>query len=76
MPKPLALTTHRAYASVSFYLIPIVGVTAGALLLGERLDLQQWIGAVIVLGAVLAILRLPSAAATAASEVPAPVAAD
>ena len=52
-----------SYAAVSFYLIPIVGVTAGALLLGERLDARQWVGAVIVLGAVLAILRQPSAAA-------------
>jgi drug/metabolite transporter (DMT)-like permease len=47
-------------AAVSFYLIPIVGVAAGALLLGERLDPRQWVGAVIVLGAVLAIIRQPS----------------
>jgi len=44
---------------VSFYLIPIIGVAAGALLLGERLDPRQWIGAVIVLGAILAIIRQP-----------------
>ena len=50
-----------SFAAVSFYLIPIVGVAAGALLLGERLDLRQWVGAVIVLGALLAILRQPSA---------------
>lgn len=61
-----------SYASVSFYLIPIVGVTAGALLLGERLDVRQWIGAVIVLGAVLAILRLPTAANAPATESPDP----
>ena len=42
---------------MSFYLIPIVGVAAGALLLGERLDVRQWIGAAIVLGALLAVLR-------------------
>jgi drug/metabolite transporter (DMT)-like permease len=48
-----------SFAAVSFYLIPIVGVTAGALLLGERLDPRQWVGAIIVLGAVLAIIRLP-----------------
>jgi probable blue pigment (indigoidine) exporter len=52
-----------SYAAVSFYLIPIVGVAAGALLLGERLDLRQWLGAVIVLGAVLAIIRQPTTAA-------------
>ena len=48
-----------SFAAVSFYLIPIVGVAAGALLLGERLDPRQWIGAVIVLGAILAIIRQP-----------------
>ena len=50
-----------SFAAVSFYLIPIVGVAAGALLLGERLDPRQWIGAVIVLAAVIAIIRQPSA---------------
>ena len=43
-------------AAASFYLIPIVGVTGGALLLGERLGVSQWIGALIVLVAVLGIL--------------------
>jgi probable blue pigment (indigoidine) exporter len=43
-------------AAASFYLIPIVGVTAGAVLLGERLGMSQWVGALVVLGAVLAIL--------------------
>ena len=51
---------------MSFYLIPIVGVTAGAVLLGERLDPRQWIGAFIVLGALLAIIRLPSGSPAAA----------
>jgi drug/metabolite transporter (DMT)-like permease len=46
-----------SFAAVSFYLIPIVGVAAGALLLGERLDLRQWVGALMVIGAVLAIFR-------------------
>ncbi len=49
-----------SFAALSFYLIPIVGVTAGALLLGERLEPRQWVGAVIVLGALLAIIRQPS----------------
>jgi drug/metabolite transporter (DMT)-like permease len=44
-------------AAASFYLIPIVGIAAGSLLLGERLDARQWVGAAIVLVAVLAILR-------------------
>ncbi len=49
-------------AALSFYLIPIVGVAAGALLLGERLDPRQWVGAVIVLAALFAIIRQPSGA--------------
>jgi drug/metabolite transporter (DMT)-like permease len=46
-------------AGASFYLIPIVGVTAGALLLGERLGAVQWVGAAVVLVAVLGILLRP-----------------
>ena len=42
-------------AASSFYLIPIVGLAGGALLLGERLALSQWLGAAIVLGSVLSI---------------------
>jgi probable blue pigment (indigoidine) exporter len=44
-------------AAASFFLIPIVGVMAGFLLLGERLDVRQWFGAALTLAAVLAILR-------------------
>src|SRR6478736_1436923 len=58
-----------SFAAVSFYLIPIVGVAGGALLLGERLDPRQWLGAVIVLAAILAIIRLPSPVATTQSAV-------
>ena len=47
-------------AAVSFYLIPIAGLAASALLLGERLDLRQWVGTVVVLAAVLSIARLTS----------------
>jgi probable blue pigment (indigoidine) exporter len=48
-------------AGASFYLIPIVGVAAGVLLLSERLGPSQWVGAAIVLGAVLLIaVRAPS----------------
>ena len=46
-----------SFAALSFYLIPIVGVAA-AVLLGERLEPQQWLGAVVVLGAILAIFWL------------------
>ena len=55
-------------AAVSFYLIPIFGVAAAFLLLGERLDLAQWLGAATVLAATYLILRRtpdPSAARSA-----------
>ena len=53
-------------AMVSFYLIPIVGVTAGALLLGERLDPRQWVGVAMVLASVVAIIRQPGGRSDAA----------
>ena len=43
-------------AAVSFYLIPVVGVAAGALLLDERLGPAQWVGGAIVLAATATIL--------------------
>lgn len=46
-----------SFAATSFYLIPVFGVTGAFLLLGERLDAAQWLGAAIVLVAVFAILR-------------------
>lgn len=47
-------------AAVSFYLIPVVGVSLGVLVLGERFAPHQWVGAVVVVAAVAAILRAPS----------------
>lgn len=47
-------------AASAFYLIPIVGVAGGVVLLGERLDARQWLGAAVVIVAVFAILRLRS----------------
>jgi len=41
-------------AAVSFYLIPLFGVAA-ATAFGERLDLLQWAGAAVVIGAVATI---------------------
>ena len=41
-------------AAVSFYLIPVFGI-AIASLAGERLDPGQWVGAIVVVGAVAAI---------------------
>ena len=46
-----------SFAAVSFYLIPIFGIAGASLLLGERLDARQWLGAVVVLVAVFAIVR-------------------
>jgi drug/metabolite transporter (DMT)-like permease len=40
-------------ASVSYYLIPVVGIAASALVLGERLDPRQWVGVIVVLTAVV-----------------------
>jgi len=48
-------------AAVSFYLIPVFGVAAGFLLLGERFGPSQWLGASIVLVAIFLILRRTSA---------------
>jgi probable blue pigment (indigoidine) exporter len=44
-------------AAVSFYLIPVFGVAAGILFLGERLGVSQWVGVAVVLAAVLVIAR-------------------
>lgn len=44
-------------AAVSFYLIPVFGVAAGFLVLGERLGSTQWLGVAIVFVAIYLILR-------------------
>jgi probable blue pigment (indigoidine) exporter len=49
-------------AAASFYLIPIFGVAGGFLLLGERLEPNQWVGAAIVLTAIGLILGRTTAA--------------
>ena len=50
-----------SFAAICFYLIPIFGVGGGILLLGERLQVGQWIGVAVVLAAVLAIAIGPAA---------------
>ncbi len=61
-------------AAVSFYLIPIFGVAAGYLFLGERLEPRQWVGAVIpFLGALLLIIRRPSTLSTPERAVAPPI---
>jgi drug/metabolite transporter (DMT)-like permease len=52
-----------SFAAVSFYLIPIFGVSASFVLLGERLETTQWIGFAVVLAAVLGIAAWPTAMA-------------
>jgi drug/metabolite transporter (DMT)-like permease len=49
-------------AAVSFYMIPVFGVAAGFLFLGERLGPTQWVGVVIVLVAIFLILHRTSSA--------------
>jgi probable blue pigment (indigoidine) exporter len=44
-----------SFAAVSFYLIPVFGLAASFVLLGERLGVEQWVGVGVVLVAVLAI---------------------
>jgi len=46
--------TRASVAAASFYLIPVFGL-AGGWLIGERLETQQWIGAVVVVASVAAI---------------------
>jgi drug/metabolite transporter (DMT)-like permease len=55
-------------ASASFYLIPVFGVSASVILLGERLEPIQWVGAVVVIVAVAVVLRLSLSAAPAVAE--------
>lgn len=52
-------------AATSFYLIPVFGVIASFGLLGERLDVGQWIGVGIVVVAIVSIVRLPAQGARA-----------
>lgn len=59
VPAPIAAT--------SFYLIPLFGLAAAFLLLGERLDPGQWLGAAVVMVAVFAILRSTPAAVPASA---------
>jgi len=49
-------------AATCFYLIPVFGVAAGALALGDRLELVQWIGVAIVGVAVGQIALRPAPA--------------
>ncbi|HZM73119.1 MAG TPA: DMT family transporter [Candidatus Polarisedimenticolia bacterium] len=44
-------------ASTAFYLIPVFGLAGANVLLGERLEPQQWLGAALILAAILTILR-------------------
>ena len=44
-------------AAASFYLIPVFGVAGSFIFLGERFDLVQWLGVIVVVGAVIALAR-------------------
>jgi probable blue pigment (indigoidine) exporter len=57
-------------AAASFYLIPIFGVAGSFLLLAERLEPSQWVGAAIVLVAIGVILRRTTGAEATALPLP------
>ena len=61
-------TVPASLAASSFYLIPVFGVTAGSLLLGDRLEPVQWIGVGIVAVAVVLIASGRTPARSAARE--------
>jgi probable blue pigment (indigoidine) exporter len=46
------------YAGIFINLVPVFGISAGALFLGERLSGRQWGGAVLIVGAVAAVVAL------------------
>lgn len=46
-----------SFAAASFYLVPVFGLAASFLLLGERLAPGQWVGVAVVSVAVVVILR-------------------
>jgi drug/metabolite transporter (DMT)-like permease len=56
-------------AATSFYLVPVFGVAASFVLVGERLELGQWLGVGIVLVAVISIIRLPAKPVASAEKV-------
>lgn len=62
-------------AAASFYLIPVFGVAASFILLGERFDLRQWLGVVVVVGAVIALARAQAKASAPELAETAPVGA-
>jgi drug/metabolite transporter (DMT)-like permease len=55
-------------AATSFYLIPIFGVAAGAVFLGDRLEAVQWVGVLTVAVAVGLIVSRPVNAPVTAPE--------
>jgi probable blue pigment (indigoidine) exporter len=61
--------TPASLAAVSFYLIPVVGLAASAMILGERLAPHQWLGALVVLGSILSIFWLGRRPAESSSRV-------
>ena len=55
----LARTLPVAVSSMSSLPVPIVGVFAGMLLLGERPGPPEWAALVLVVAAMIAVLRTP-----------------
>jgi drug/metabolite transporter (DMT)-like permease len=59
-----------AQAGAAFFLIPVFGVLASALLLGERLAPIEWIGALVVVVSVAVVLALPASGARSSAPRP------
>lgn len=57
-------TVPATFAAASFYLVPLFGLAASFLLLGERLEPGQWLGVLVVSTTVIAILRRTRSART------------
>ena len=61
----LARTLPVAVSSMSSLPVPIVGVFSGMLLLGERPGSSEWVALALVVGAMIAVLRVPKPATPA-----------
>jgi drug/metabolite transporter (DMT)-like permease len=64
--------TRAATLSAYVFLVPVVALTASAIVLGERLSLAQFVGVALVLGSVYGIGGAPGAQESPSEALPAP----
>ena len=65
----LARCLPVAVSSMSSLPVPVIGVFAGSLILGERPDSAEWADLALIVAAMIAVLRTPGpASAPAASD--------